>query len=156
MARNAKWNLNNGAGEGIVYWYPEAVNVACCAIYNNGATALFDNSRNALPGLSTFGVTLVPGDVDHDGQVTLSDFDVIRDSYGSGPNARRINGDLNGDGVVDLSDFMLWKDLYSAAGGAGAAAARLGVPEPASAVLILIGALLSLGLGHCALPRSKR
>ena len=143
-------NLHNGAGEGIVYWYPEAVTVPGFSIYNNGATALFDSTssstHNALPALGVFESTLVPGDVDHDGQVTLNDFNVIRDNYGFSPNARSINGDLNGDGVVDLSDFMLWKDLYVAAGGAGAGDVQAAVPEPASADLMWFASPILLAL----------
>jgi len=41
-------NLPNGDGMGLMYWYPEAVQVPGYAVYNGGATALFDASGNAL------------------------------------------------------------------------------------------------------------
>ena len=41
-------NLPNGDGMGLLYWYPEAVQVPGYFIYNGGATALFDNSGNAV------------------------------------------------------------------------------------------------------------
>ena len=48
--RNTIKNLPNNTGMGIVYWIPEKlVAVSGFNIYNGGSTALFDNSRNALP-----------------------------------------------------------------------------------------------------------
>ncbi|MGA2442264.1 MAG: glycosyl hydrolase 53 family protein [Tepidisphaeraceae bacterium] len=41
-------NLPNGDGMGLLYWYPEAVQVPGYAVYNGGATALFDASGNAV------------------------------------------------------------------------------------------------------------
>jgi hypothetical protein len=156
--RNLIYNLPHDDGEGVLWWYPEAVSPL--TNYNSGATALFDstvgsNIHNALPALSVLESTLVPGDVDHDGSVTMNDYAVLRDHFGMGPNARSFNGDLNHDGVVDLSDFDLWKGLYVAAG-AGASSGRLGVPEPASALLIFIAAPLLVGFGTLRSRRNKK
>ena len=41
-------NLPNGDGMGLLYWYPEAVQVPGYAVYNGGATALFNGSGNVL------------------------------------------------------------------------------------------------------------
>ncbi|HEX8341031.1 MAG TPA: glycosyl hydrolase 53 family protein [Tepidisphaeraceae bacterium] len=48
--------LPNDLGQGVMYWYPEAVQVAGYNIYNGGTTALFDTSGNALPALAAFAV----------------------------------------------------------------------------------------------------
>ncbi|MGD0390755.1 MAG: glycosyl hydrolase 53 family protein [Tepidisphaeraceae bacterium] len=41
-------NLPNGDGMGLLYWYPESVQVPGYFDYNGGATALFDSNGNAL------------------------------------------------------------------------------------------------------------
>jgi arabinogalactan endo-1,4-beta-galactosidase len=151
--QNVMLNLHNNAGEGIVYWYPEAVQVPGYSIYNNGATSLFDGNGVAQPALNTFGITLVPGDVDRDGVVTINDFNVLRDGMGTSPAARRINGDLNHDGVVDLTDFMIWKDLYTASG-AGASAAT--VPEPGSWLLAVMSLVVFRRSGRGLPPGTER
>jgi arabinogalactan endo-1,4-beta-galactosidase len=50
-------NLPNGDGMGVMYWYPEAVQVKGYTIYNGGATALFNNSDSALQAVSDFSIT---------------------------------------------------------------------------------------------------
>jgi len=59
------------------------VQVPGYTIYNGGATALFDATRSALPAISTFGITLVPGDYDRDGLVTAADYVLWRKNDGS-------------------------------------------------------------------------
>lgn len=59
--RNTVMNLPNGDGEGVVYWYPESVQVPGYNIYNGGATALFDNNGNALAAIGAFNSTLPSG-----------------------------------------------------------------------------------------------
>jgi len=50
-------NLPNGDGMGLLYWYPEAVQVPGYNVYNGGATALFDSSGNAVQAVSDFSIT---------------------------------------------------------------------------------------------------
>jgi arabinogalactan endo-1,4-beta-galactosidase len=52
-------NLPNGNGLGVVYWYPESVQVPGQYDYNGGATALFDNSsgHTATLGVNAFSIT---------------------------------------------------------------------------------------------------
>lgn len=45
-----------GHGLGVFYWYPEALPVSGMVIWNEGATALFDEKGNALPALSAMGI----------------------------------------------------------------------------------------------------
>lgn len=49
--------LPNGDGMGLMYWYPESVQIPGYSIYNGGATALFNKSYQALPAISDFSIT---------------------------------------------------------------------------------------------------
>jgi arabinogalactan endo-1,4-beta-galactosidase len=116
-------NVHNNAGAGLVYWYPESVPVPGYSIYNNGATALFDNTHSALPALSTFGITLVPGDFDHDGLVTAADYVLWRKNGGS------------------PADYDIWRAHFGENAGRGSATSTIAaVPEPGS-LLILAAAM---------------
>ncbi|QDU56638.1 PEP-CTERM sorting domain-containing protein [Aeoliella mucimassa] len=76
------------------------------------------------------------GDVNLDGQVTLDDFNLIRDNFGNAATMRSV-GDLNADGTVNFADFNQWKN---AAGPALAAQASWSaVPEPGAMSLFLLG-----------------
>jgi arabinogalactan endo-1,4-beta-galactosidase len=121
--QNMLLNLHNNAGAGLVYWYPEAVQVPGYTIYNGGATALFDATDSALPALSTFGATLVPGDYDHDGLVAAADY-VLWRKNNLGPAAydtwRAHFGLQSGNGLSAVIDFV--------------------VPEPASLLPLVLAA----------------
>jgi arabinogalactan endo-1,4-beta-galactosidase len=58
--KNIMMNLPNDAGEGIVYWAPEMVQISGFSIYNGGATSLFHfvngNTFMANDALSVFAV----------------------------------------------------------------------------------------------------
>jgi arabinogalactan endo-1,4-beta-galactosidase len=45
-------DLPNGRGEGVVWWYPEAIQVPGTFIWQGGAIALFDTNGNALPAVN--------------------------------------------------------------------------------------------------------
>lgn len=98
--------------------------------------------RAPINGLQLIGKSdlIVPGDVNGDGQVLLSDYLVIRNNFRLSVNSRS-SGDLNSDGVVSFFDFLEWRNNATPA--ALAAYASL-VPEP-SAGLIFLGCLLLLG-----------
>jgi arabinogalactan endo-1,4-beta-galactosidase len=49
-------NLPNDNGMGVLWWYPESVQVPGYNIYHGGSTALFDANRIALPALGAFAV----------------------------------------------------------------------------------------------------
>ncbi|MEZ6100578.1 MAG: LamG-like jellyroll fold domain-containing protein [Pirellulaceae bacterium] len=93
----------------------------------------------ANTGLSTTGVTFPEGDVNLDGAVTTADFDIIAGNFHNSVTGRS-DGDLNSDGVVDFTDFRIWK---SAAGNIGAAVQS--VPEPATMLLLVAGAVVATG-----------
>lgn len=86
------------------------------------------------------GVSLAPGpgDVNEDGFTNLADYTLIKNNFFLSTGVTRLMGDLNIDGKIDLSDYAQWKDNAPAA-----VLAAIGVPEPASATLV-VGALLGL------------
>jgi hypothetical protein len=49
----------------------------------------------------------IPGDLDHDGDVDLSDLTVLLSAYGLSAA-----GDVNGDGGTDLSDLTILLSYY--------------------------------------------
>jgi len=80
----------------------------------------------------------LPGDANQDEKVNLADFTLLKAHFGEDP-AGWTFGNFNTDTTVNLSDFTILKAHF----GEGAPSAG-GVPEPASAMLILVGALAVL------------
>lgn len=72
-----------------------------------------------------------PGDFDHDGDVTVADYELWKSEFSStdAPDA-----DASGNGVVDAADYTIWRDHFSIAGGS-AATLGSGVPESSSVLL---------------------
>lgn len=136
--RDMMLGLPNDAGAGIVYWYPEAVQVPGYNIYNGGSTALFDTNRSALSALSAFGVTITPGDYNRDGLVDLADYVVWRNTLDQTGVALAADG--NGDGQIDADDYNVWRAAFgSASASTAGSSSTVGVPEPAAAILLLTG-----------------
>ena len=145
--RNTIKNLPNNTGMGIVYWYPESVLVSGFNIYNGGSTALFDNSRNALPALGAFASAKLRGDFNNDGKLNTSDLPLMlsaltdltsyQSTYGfTNPDLLAI-GDFNGDHLLNNVDLQgLLNALGSGAGGAA------NVPEPSSCWLAILGGVI--------------
>jgi peptidyl-prolyl cis-trans isomerase A (cyclophilin A) len=86
-------------------------------------------------------LNLPVADYDFNGVVNAADQAVWQASYGSTTNAA---ADGNGDGIVDVADYLLLRKGMS---GGGGGSPGVGVPEPAS------GALLLLGLGFISRRR---
>ena len=79
------------------------------------------------------------GDYNHDGIVDAADYTVWRDTLGS---MTSLAADGNGNGVVDARDYRdLEDDLWRNDDGRSRRATA--VPEPASAILFAVGALLA-------------
>jgi hypothetical protein len=97
----------------------------------------------------TLGDYALPGDYNHDGIVNTTDYVTWRETFQtSGANA-----DGNQNGKVDSLDYVFWrKNLGHTLPGTPSPAVSLSaVPEPTSAILISLGALVLL-----AQRRSRR
>ena len=89
-------------------------------------------------------ITLVAvgGDYDHNGKVEPADYLVWKSTFGTTVTAFT-DADGNGNGVVDAADYTIWRNslgrtaLPASGGGAGVVGAA--VPEPGSAVLLMLG-----------------
>jgi hypothetical protein len=88
----------------------------------------------------------VVGDVNQDGVVNQADYDVwsmnvgFNNTFGVGDLTTLVKGDLDGNGKIDFFDFR----IISRAAGAGGVTLNLGVPEPASGILLAVAALVGL------------
>ena len=87
---------------------------------------------------------LAPGDYNRNGVVDAGDYAIWRDSVGSTTDLRA-NGDNTGASAnkIDQADYEFWRSHFGALASGGGSAA-IGVPEPASAALLMIGAVLAL------------
>ncbi len=92
-------------------------------------------------------------DLNGDGFVNDFDLQIWRQNFGNVGTPGMVAGDANSDGIVDAADFTIWRNnccgpfpgAGSGAGGlAGSGAGVAAVPEPASCLLLLSGAMLAL------------
>jgi GH35 family endo-1,4-beta-xylanase len=90
-----------------------------------------------LKGTSAYSLVVAPGDYNGDGAVDASDYTVWRDAVGSTSDLR---ADGNGDGTIDEADYAIWKSLFGTSYGSGQAS--IAVPEPAGAVLLVLGGVM--------------
>jgi hypothetical protein len=103
-----------------------------------GNAALTNGTRAPINAIQIVHRTVPQGDVDQDGDVDLTDFHILRGNlFKTGQT--ELQGDLDGGGIVDFADYRIWK--RNAPPGA-AASASLGVPEPATAMMLALGAAL--------------
>jgi hypothetical protein len=110
-----------------------------------GAITITSTSQGVEGGLVTIPISftvVLPGDYDGNGIVDAADYSIWRVSLGQnvaiGSGA---DGDRNG--IVDEGDYSVWQSHFGISAVAPAASlADMTVPEPASLVLLLIGACL--------------
>ncbi len=105
----------------------------------------------------------LPGDATLAGRVTLNDFTIMLNHFGTASGAQWDQGDFNYDGKVNLQDFTIWLDnygqslssppLFSGRELIGSAA----VPEPTSITLIVasVGMLMLYGRRRQVDPRNS-
>lgn len=88
---------------------------------------------------------LAPGDYNRNGVVDAGDYAVWRDSVGSTTDLRA-NGDNTGASAnkIDQADYEFWRSHFGALASGGGSAA-IGVPEPASAALLIWAVLAVSG-----------
>lgn len=94
----------------------------------------------------TLGPELVPGDVDGDQDVDITDFNIIKANFRQA-GITLSQGDLSGDGVANFADLKLWKDNFPTA---APGAALASIPEPTA---VLLAGLSLLGV-TCTRRRS--
>jgi hypothetical protein len=86
--------------------------------------------------------TILIGDYNLDGTVDAADYSVWRNSLGQvGSN---LAADGNGDGTVDAADYSVWKANFGMTTGSASGGSIVGVPEPASGVLLSFAAITRL------------
>ena len=82
-------------------------------------------------------IGMLDGDTDADWDVDVSDYDAFIGAFGAAGDWRT---DFNEDGRVDLADFALMRGNFDAGGGlAPQGSVTATTPEPASAVLLVLG-----------------
>ncbi len=109
---------------------------------NTPGEVFVTNKKDGIIRRLVFEVTA--GDFTGDGEADAEDLAVWQAGFGQAAGATVEQGDANGDGDVDGADFLAWQrevaDIPSAA--VGDDAARAGVPEPASFLLLLCGTVV--------------
>lgn len=104
-------------------------------IVNYGAGSAFDPTQIVL---SSFLAAGVPGDYNQNGEVDAADYVLWRDNLGSGVSLP--NDDTPG---VGQDDYTRWRIHFGqTAGSGGGGIATAGVPEPATAILFVLGAVI--------------
>jgi len=85
-------------------------------------------------------VFFVPGtgDFNGDGSVDAADYNVWRDSLGHTGEGLAADADHNGQ--IDVQDYNLWKQVFGSVYAGGNGSSLAAVPEPGSALLLLIAA----------------
>jgi hypothetical protein len=100
---------------------------------------------NYNPAAFAVSRTVIGGDVNMNGTVDFSDFQILSSNFGG--SAIWTGGDLDGSGSVNFSDFQILSSNFGGSGPPPAIAAGAAVPEPATI------ALIGLAVGALALRR---
>jgi polyhydroxybutyrate depolymerase len=101
-------------------------------------------SRHTLPAA----MPEAPGDYNQNGAVDAADYVVWR--HTSGQTGAGLAADGDRSGMVDDADYGVWRANFGAGGGAAGAASVIttsilaAVPEPTSAVLLVVGAAMRI------------
>jgi hypothetical protein len=102
------------------------------------------NPAVAVTGASST-VNFPPGDFDDNGMVTAADYERWRANFGTTVTQLGTHGDGNGNGIVDAADYVIWRNRLSSS---ALSVTNLpgGIPEPPTAVLVLIALFYLLPL----------
>ncbi|MCC6680777.1 MAG: PEP-CTERM sorting domain-containing protein [Phycisphaeraceae bacterium] len=107
-------------------------------------TYLYDNGGGVGNDLALLLSSLHPGDANGDGMVNLSDLQILGDNWQSN-TATWAEADFTGDGIVNLADLQILGDNWGFGVGPDVALdealANAAIPEPASLVLLSLGAI---------------
>ena len=94
---------------------------------------IYQDGLNNIDAQGVAGPVFQPGDVNLDGTIDTSDYDIINmNMFTSGI---RTDGDLTGDNFVGYEDFAQWKNAFDA----------LVIPEPAGFIPLMLAGILALG-----------
>lgn len=111
--------------------------------------ATFGNTATASAITAIVRTNLAPGggqsaDYNRNGIVDAADYVLWRKTQGSVAAPPGSGADGNADGMINTLDYDLWRSRYGNPMGAGSGAglSTAAVPEPASCLLLAIGALL--------------
>jgi fibronectin-binding autotransporter adhesin len=104
----------------------------------SGYSVDYGTGSNGQVTLNLSGPVGVAGDYNQNGTVDAADYVVWRNSVGAGtlPNEGGIS-----PGVVDADDYNFWRSRFGATSGSGAGSMAQGVPEPTSALLLIVALL---------------
>jgi|GEM_PF-2592915 len=83
-------------------------------------------------------LVLLPGDFDRNGAVDGDDLAIFSAGFGISEGAFLDDGDADMDGDVDGKDFLIWQQNY---GATSSLSSVNSVPEPATLLLLCLGAL---------------
>jgi hypothetical protein len=99
--------LPNNDGMGLMYWYPESVQIPGYTIYNGGATALFNRSYQALQAVSDFSITQHQWNVSGSGTWATSSNWTNSSPSGSDVEADFLGAIASGQTITDSSSTTL-------------------------------------------------
>ncbi len=87
-------------------------------------------------------IPILRGDYNSSGSVTTADYTYWRQNFGSTTNTA---ADGNGDGKVNAADYIVWRRAMAglASGAGDGHLTSIEAPEPAGAMLILLGILIA-------------
>jgi hypothetical protein len=109
--------------------------------------SLDTSKKLVLAGVEVFGPPAagVAGDYNGNGVVDAADYVIWRHNNGLTGGATTSQGDGTGDGNVDTNDYHYWRSRFGNTSGGGAALVGSSlVPEPASALLLMMSGILSM------------
>ena len=100
---------------------------------------------NQSIAIAAYATVLRHGDYNADGKVDGGDYVVWRKTRGQGVSPPYSRADDNGDGQVTDADYIAWRSAFTGSFGSGSSnlSGPLGVPEPTTAILGLVGALFA-------------
>ena len=154
--RNMLLGLPGGDGAGVLWWYPGAVPVTGFTGYQNGVTALFDNTSTHAAEPAIIDPVKNPfapirGDFNGDGHFNASDISAMLSALGdlssyqikrafTNPDMQYL-ADFNGDGVITNADLQGMINALIAGQGS-----TNPVPEPAAGWLLGVAAVAAYSI----------
>lgn len=104
------------------------------ALTNNNTAAYFDNVK--VEFIAAGSQTGVPGDYNGNNVVDAADYVLWR-------NGGPLQNEVDNVGTVDANDYAAWRARFSNTAGSGSGLQSAAVPEPAGAVLLVLGAAVA-------------